>query len=86
VKLSGVPNDAPDRPVRTGLGMAVKCMETLIGDWNRYRLDEEGVNSRTIYVNTDGVSATDFSLSPATRERLYESGQEAAHAFIALQH
>jgi NTE family protein len=86
VKLSGVPKDAPDRPVRTGLGMAVKCMETVIGDWNRYRLDEEGVNSRTIYVNTDGVSAMDFSLSSATRERLYESGREAARAFIALQH
>ena len=86
VKLSGVPKDAPDRPVRTALGMATKCLETLTGDWNRYRLDDEGVNRRTIYVNTDGVSATDFSLSSATRERLYESGQEAARAFIALQH
>jgi NTE family protein len=86
VKLSGAPKDAPDRPVRTALGMATKCLETLTGDWNRYRLDDEGVNRRTIYVNTDGVSATDFSLSSATRERLYESGQEAARAFIALQH
>ena len=86
VKLSGVPKDSSDRPVRTALGMAVKCLETLTGDWNRYRLDEEGVNSRTIYVNTDGVSATDFSLRSSTRERLYQSGQEAARAFLALQH
>jgi NTE family protein len=85
IKLSGVPKEGPDRPVGTVIGMAVSCLETLTGDWNRYRLTLEGVNRRTIHVDTDGVSATDFSVSDATRERLYHAGQDAARGFLALQ-
>jgi hypothetical protein len=43
------------------------------------------VNRRTIHVNTDGVSATDFNLSDTTREHLYQTGQDAARAFLTLQ-
>jgi NTE family protein len=85
IKLSGVPQEGRDRPVITVLGLAESCLRTLTGDWNRYRLDEDGVNRRTIHVNTDGVSATDFRLDEATRERLYQAGQDAGHAFLKLQ-
>jgi NTE family protein len=82
IKLSGVPEQRPDRPVRTVVGLALTCLETLAGDWNTYRFDAEGVTRRTIRVNTDGVSATDFSLDAVTRERLYQSGREAAQVFL----
>ncbi|MGZ4613729.1 MAG: patatin-like phospholipase family protein [Kineosporiaceae bacterium] len=85
VKLSGVPAAAPDRPVRGVLGMAMTSLRTMTGDWNRYRLTEEGVNQRTINITTDGVSATDFRLDEASREALYRWGQEAARAFLTLQ-
>jgi len=49
IKLSGKPPLARDRPVRGAVGIAVNCLETLTADWNRYRLDEEGVNRRTIF-------------------------------------
>ena len=82
VKLSGKPSVTRDRPVRTSLGIAVNCLETLTADWNRYRLDAEGVNRRTIYVDTTGVAATDFGIDEETRRRLFENGQAAARTFL----
>jgi len=72
-----------DAGVRTALGVAVNCLETLTADWNRDRLDEEGVNRRTIFVDTTGVAATDFGLNAATRQRLFANGQAAARKFLA---
>jgi NTE family protein len=82
IKLSGAPVLGDDKPVRTAVGMAIRSLETLTADWNRYRLDEEGVNQRTIYVNTDGISATNFSLSADTQNTLFSSGQAAAVKFL----
>jgi NTE family protein len=83
IKLSGKPPLTRDRPVRGAAGIAVNCLETLTADWNRYRLDEEGVNRRTIFVDTTGVAATDFGIDKATRQRLYDNGQAAAQKFLA---
>jgi NTE family protein len=85
VQLSGEPPTGPDRPVRTVLGIAVRSLETLTGDWNRYRLEDEGVNRRVMHVNTDGVSAVDFSISQETRDQMFAAGQQAARDFLALQ-
>jgi len=84
VQLSGRPPTGPDRPIRTALGIAVRALETMTGDWNRYRLEEEGVNRRVMHVDTDGVSAVDFSLSAQTRDKLFAAGQQAARDFLAL--
>jgi NTE family protein len=69
--------------VQTALGIAVNCLETLTADWNRYRLEAEGVNRRTIFVDTTGVAATDFGIDASTRQRLFQNGREAAQKFIA---
>jgi NTE family protein len=84
IKLSGKPPLTRDRPVRGAAGISVNCLETLTADWNRYRLDEEGVNRRTIFVDTTGVAATDFGIDKATRQRLYDNGQAAAQKFLAI--
>jgi len=85
IKLSAEPSVEQDKPVRTALGIAVTCLETLTSDWNRYHLDEEGVNRRTIYVDTTGVSATDFDIDPPTRDRLFANGTAAATKFLEQQ-
>lgn len=82
VKLSGRPVLGRDRPVRSVLGMAVGSLQTLLSEWNQYRLDDEGVNQRTVFVDTDGVSATDFDLSNETQEELFRNGQQAAERFL----
>ncbi|WP_042377702.1 patatin-like phospholipase family protein [Streptacidiphilus melanogenes] len=85
IKLSGQPSPAPDHPVKTALGIAITCAETLTSGWNRYHLQEEGVDQRTIFVDTLGIAATDFQLDVQTRQRLFTSGQEAARKFLDRQ-
>ncbi|GAB2847814.1 patatin-like phospholipase family protein [Lentzea nigeriaca] len=85
VKLSGRPVAGQDRPVRTVPGIAVNCLRTLTGDWNQYRLDSEGVGRRTMFVDTMNVSATDFGISRAEQEKLFENGRQAAREFLDVQ-
>ena len=77
------PAVAPDVPVRTSLGEAVELLRTATGQWNQYLLEDEGVLNRTVWVDTTGISATDFGLSRAQQDRLYESGRAATASFLA---
>jgi NTE family protein len=81
VKLSGRPQ-AHDEPVRSAAGLAMSALQTLMSDWNRYALDSEGVNQRTIFVDTTGVSTLDFNLSVDSQKMLYRNGQTAARKFL----
>jgi NTE family protein len=84
IKLSGPPVSTPDNPVRTPLGIALACLRTLMNDEsNRYHLDEEGVNRRTMFVDVDDVPALDFSLTRATQDELFRRGVRAAERFLA---
>jgi NTE family protein len=86
VRLSSRPSTtAPDRPIRTPFGEALELLRTAIGQWNRYALEDEGVDTRTVWVDATGVSPTDFSLDAATRDRLYADGRRAASEFLARQ-
>lgn len=82
VKLSGHPMAGVDRPVRTAPGLAMSCLRTLTSDWNRHRLDSEGVNNRTMFVDTVNISATDFHLSKSDQQMLFDNGQRAARLFL----
>lgn len=84
IKLSGPPVARPDDPVRSPLGMAVACLQTLMNDEaNRYHLDEEGVSRRTVFVDVDEVPALDFSLTPEQQDELFRRGTRAAERFLA---
>jgi NTE family protein len=82
IKLSGAPVPGEDKPIHTAVGMAIRSLETLTADWNRYQLNEEGVNQRTIYVNTDGISAINFNLSADAQNTLFSNGRGAAAEFL----
>jgi NTE family protein len=82
IKLSSQPV-GQDKPVRTALGLAVRSLETMLGEWNRYHLDEEGVNQRTILVDTKSVSTLDFGLTTDQQQLLFHNGQDAARKFLA---
>jgi NTE family protein len=83
IKLSGRPGTENDQPVGSAFGEATRLLTTLLSEWNRYKLDDEGVNQRTIYVDTHGVSTLDFNLSAADQKTLFQSGQAAAKQFLA---
>ena len=84
IRLSAdpVPND---HPVKTGFGIAVGSLKTLMDDWNVYSLSDEGVNQRTIAVDTTGISTLDFDLTPEQEQTLFGNGQAAARKFLAAQ-
>jgi NTE family protein len=84
IKLSAQPRASKDSPVRTAPGLALSCLETVTGEWNRYALESEGVNRRTIYIDTSGVSATDFTIDRSARQQLFDSGRAAAAKFLDL--
>jgi hypothetical protein len=71
-----------DKPVKTAVGMAERALHTLLAEWNLYALNEEGVNQRTIIVDTTGVSTLDFKISMETKQRLIANGQSAARKFL----
>lgn len=50
---------------------------------DRLELDDPAVCARTIFVETDGVRATDFGLSEDKRDELYENGRAGAIDFLA---
>jgi len=84
IKLSARPRaDGTDTPVRGDIREALSIAHTALGEWNRYPLADEDVGNRTVYVDTMGVSATDFGLSPQIREVLFQNGCRAATAFMA---
>jgi len=85
VRLTGEPVVTVDRPVGGPLAEARALLGTATGQWNRYALEDEGVDARTVLVDASGVSPTDFGLDQASRDRLYANGRGAARRFLRRQ-
>jgi NTE family protein len=87
IKLSAKPGQQPQMTHANGdaLSVLLGCAETLMGRWDHYHLDDEGVASRTIFVDTFGTSSVDFGLPAATADKLYDNGKAAAASFLKSQ-
>jgi NTE family protein len=84
IKLSSQPPvDVPDKAVHGDISELLAIAHTALGEWNRYPLQDDGVSSRTIWVDTMHVSATDFTIDQGTQNTLYANGCAAATAFLA---
>jgi NTE family protein len=83
IKLSARPADHPrPSPIHGPLTLTFGMLATLLG-WNdRCHIDDPSVCARTIFVDTFGISAVSFDLSPADQDRLYQSGRDAATKFL----
>jgi NTE family protein len=66
----------------SAFGVLMGCVETLMGRWDHYHLDDEGVADRTIFVDTFGTSAVDFGLPADVANRLYDNGKASATKFL----
>jgi NTE family protein len=82
IKLSARPGQLKLNDVRGVVTLTKAMLYTMTGFYDRMHIDREDVVARTIFVDTFGVKATDFDLSAATADRLFESGREAATAFL----
>jgi NTE family protein len=63
VKVSTSPPHGEDRPVRTALGLGIRCLATMTGDWWRSSLGADTAGRRTIQVDTSGVPATQVAVT-----------------------
>ncbi|NDU73890.1 esterase [Actinomadura sp. DSM 109109] len=70
------------RAVRGPLGYGRALVQTMAEAHDRVQMDEPAIVARTMFARTDGVLATDFDLDPATRDRLYAAGRDAAARFL----
>lgn len=64
----------------------VSLSEAMLGtltSWHdRENANRPGVADRTIFVDTSGVSSTDFGIDAATQDELYRNGRAAAEAWL----
>jgi NTE family protein len=82
IKLSALQRTfGVERPCTNAIEMAITCIETMMGEWDRYEI-EETTAARTIFIDNLGVSTTDFQLDQETRNRLFCSGVAAATQFV----
>ena len=84
IKLSARPGSQVQRfAVHDTAGMARALVGTMVSAHDQMHIDDESVTDRTIFVDTFGVSATDFDLDAETADKLYRSGKHAAREFLA---
>jgi NTE family protein len=83
VKLSSV-SATPVRPHDPGnvLDEALACMRTALDNADRYYVPSEKA-ARTVFVDSLGLSATDFHLTVEDQQRLFDNGCTAASAYLA---
>ncbi|MFI5908268.1 patatin-like phospholipase family protein [Dactylosporangium sp. NPDC051541] len=82
IRLSGDPNAATVNDIRGVYSLTRAMIATMTGFYDRMHSTRPDVLARTIVVDTNGVSATDFSLDRATARRLFDNGREAAARFL----
>ncbi len=84
IKLSAqqVP-DQIEHVVKGDLSLALGMLGTMQSWHDQMHLNDPTVLRRTIFVDTFGVNATDFSIDKSTQQRLFESGRTAAERFLA---
>jgi NTE family protein len=86
IKLSAqqVPNQV-EHVVKGDLSLAMGMLGTMQSWHDQMHLNDPAVLKRTIFVDTLGVNATDFSIDKPTQQRLFENGRAAAEQFLATQ-
>lgn len=65
----------------TALSVAIRALETMMNEWDRYNV-EETTAARTIFVDNAGLTATQFDLTPEQQSKLFLNGVQAATNFV----
>jgi NTE family protein len=64
------------------LSLARALVATMTNAHDQMYVDQPSVSSRTIFVESGGVRTTDFRLTRATKQRLFDTGAAAARSFL----
>jgi NTE family protein len=63
------------------LGLGLDCVETMMNEWDVNAI-ESATAARTIFIDNDGISATQFDLDQAQQDSLFKNGVAAATEFV----
>jgi NTE family protein len=63
------------------LGLATDCVQTMMNEWDVYAI-ESATAARTIFIDNDGITATQFDLDKTQQDVLFKNGVAAATEFI----
>jgi NTE family protein len=81
LSLRQAPN-AVQHAVTGDLSLAEAMLGTM-QNWNdAAHLDDPAAIARTVFVDTFNINATDFAISRASQEELFESGRSAAQRYL----
>jgi NTE family protein len=75
---------APPREHHGPLAEAIACVRVALDNADRFYLTPDAV-ARTLFIDTDHISSTDFHLTAEQRQTLYDNGQRAARDWLAAQ-
>jgi NTE family protein len=64
------------------VGMTRAILSTMTGFYDRMHVASPEVADRTIFVDTQDISSTDFDLTPQQRDTLFANGRQAALDFL----
>jgi len=97
IKLSAQPLEmAKDVPAGNTLAEALRCLQTMLNEWDRYHVDQTTAD-RTIFVDNrvttvvngqpsqTAISATDFHLTAELQHQLFLNGATAATNFVVAK-
>jgi NTE family protein len=65
------------------LSLGKALISTMVSAHDQLYVDQESVCSRTVFVDTSGVSSTNFRLSEQEKANLYSKGAAAAQDFLS---
>ena len=83
IKLSAKPDaNMVANPIHNTYDFAKALLATMINAHDQMHVDDPCTATRTMFVETFKIKATDFDISTEEQARLYDSGQDAATKFL----
>jgi NTE family protein len=74
--------DVVRHPVKGDISLALAMLGTMQSWSDQMHLDDKDVVAKTIFVDTLGVNATDFGITPQVQAQLYDNGRVAAQNWL----
>jgi len=71
------------RPVRNPVELTKRLVSTMTDAHDRLYVSQPSVQARTVFVDTSGISSTDFGLTREQVAALYANGGTAARQFLS---
>jgi len=86
VRLTGAMGQhAPVEPVGGPLSMALAVVESALEACQSQHVGDPETVARSLFVDTTGIANTDFGITPAQQQQLWDTGQRAAERYLSGQ-